>query len=168
VFALLFKEVDLPGIGKKFSVITANKEKVVVIIHLSGKREIYFFEKDDFDEPVCSFSLNEEEATQLGSILMGTYFKPEARDEKEMFMKNLVIEWVNIEQSSNMANKSIKELEIRKKTGTSVIAIIRNNETITNPSPDEIIKPDDTLVIVGNKDQIKKFFEIFYPVCEIK
>ncbi|WP_028950982.1 cation:proton antiporter regulatory subunit [Sulfurihydrogenibium subterraneum] len=165
---MLFKETDLPGIGKKFSVITANKEKVAVIIHISGKREIYFFNKDDYDEPMCSFSLNEEEATQLGSILMGTYFKPEAREEKEMFMKNLVIEWVNVEPSSVLANKSIKELEIRKKTGASVIAIIRNNETITNPSPDEIIKPGDTLIVVGNKDQIKKFFEVFYPVCEIK
>jgi TrkA domain protein len=168
VFAMLFKETELPGIGKKFSVITANKEKVAVIIHVSGKREIYFFSKDDFDEPMCSFSLNEEEAAQLGSILMGTYFKPEAKDEKEMFMKNLLIEWVNIDSSSFLAGKSIKELEIRKKTGASVIAIIRNNETITNPSPDEVIKSGDTLIIVGNKEQIKRFFEVFYPLCEIK
>ncbi|MGC9119906.1 MAG: cation:proton antiporter regulatory subunit [Sulfurihydrogenibium sp.] len=165
---MLFKETDLPGIGKKFSVITGNKEKVAVIIHFSGKREIYFFDKNDFDEPACAFSLNEDEAAQLGSILMGTYFKPEAQDEKEMFMKNLVIEWVNVDSGSCMVNKSIKELEIRKRTGTSVIAIIRNNETITNPSPDEIIKVGDTLVLVGNKEQIKRFFETFYPKCDLR
>lgn len=162
-----FKETDLPGIGKKFSVITANKEKISVIIHLSGKRELYFFSKDDFDEPMCSFVLTDEEANQLGSVLMGTYFKPEGEEEKEIFMKNLVIEWVNVDKDSQMAGKSIKDLQIRKKTGASVVSIIRDNQTITNPAPEEIIRAGDTLVIVGNKEQIEKFFQIFYPQCKI-
>jgi TrkA domain protein len=163
-----FKEVDLPGIGKKFSIITSGKEKVSVIIHLSGKREIYFFEKDDFDEPVCSFVLNKEEANQLGSVLMGTFFKPEAKEEKEMFLKNLIIEWISLEKGSPLINKSIKESEIRKKTGASVVAIIRGDLTITNPSPDEILREGDIIVLVGNKQQIEKFYEVFYPACEIR
>lgn len=163
-----FKETDLPGIGKKFSVITANKEKVSVIIHISGKREIYFFSKDDFDEPACSFVLSDEEANQLGSILMGTYFKPEAEEEKEMLMKDLIIEWVSVENNLPLTNKSIRELQIRKNTGTSVVSIIRKDKTITNPSPDEVIKEGDTLVIIGNKDQIEKFFQTYYPHCELR
>ncbi|MCX7737921.1 MAG: cation:proton antiporter regulatory subunit [Hydrogenothermaceae bacterium] len=162
-----FRETDLPGIGKKFSVITANKEKVSVIIHISGKREIYLFSKDDFDEPACSFVLSDEEANQLGSILMGAYFKPEGEEEKEMFMKNLVIEWVNVEKNLPITNRSIRELQIRKHTGVNVVSIIRGNQTITNPSPDEVIKEGDTLVIIGNKEQIERFFQTFYPHCEL-
>lgn len=163
-----FRETDLPGIGKKFSVITANKEKVSVIIHISGKREIYFFSKDDFDEPACSFVLTDEEANQLGSILMGTYFKPEGEEEREMFMKNLVIEWVNVEKNLPITNRSIRELQIRKHTGVSIVSIIRGNQTITNPSPDEVIKDGDTLVIIGNREQIERFFQTFYPHCELR
>lgn len=163
-----FRETDLPGIGKKFSVITANKEKVSVIIHISGKREIYFFSKDDFDEPACSFVLTDEEANQLGSILMGTYFKPEGEEEKEMFMKNLVIEWVNVEKNLPITNRSIRELQIRKHTGVSIVSIIRGNQTITNPSPDEVIKEGDTLVIIGNREQTERFFQTFYPHCELR
>jgi TrkA domain protein len=163
-----FKEVNLPGIGKKFSIITSGKEKVSVIIHLSGKREIYFFKKDDFDEPVCSFVLNEKEANQLGSVLMGTFFKPEAKEEKEMFLKNLIIEWISLEKGSPLINKSIKESEIRKKTGASIVAIMRGDLTITNPSLDEILREGDIIVLVGNKQQIEKFYEVFYPVCEIR
>lgn len=163
-----FKETNLPGIGKKFSVITANREKISVVIHLSGKRELYFFSKDDFDEPMCSFVLSDEEANQLGSVLMGTYFKPEGEEEKELFMKNLVIEWINVDASSPLANKSIRELGIRKKTGVTVVSIIRGNHTITNPMPEEIIKEGDTIVIIGSKEQTEKFFYIFYPSCEIK
>jgi len=163
-----FKEVDLPGIGKKFSIITLGKEKISVIIHLSGKREIYFFEKGDFDEPLCSFVLNEEEANQLGSVLMGTFFKPEAKEEKEIFLKNLIIEWISLEKGSPLINKSIKEFEIRKKTGASIVAIIRGDLTITNPSPDEILREGDIVVLVGNKQQIEKFYEVFYPACELR
>lgn len=163
-----FKETDLPGIGKKFSVITANKEKISVIIHLSGKRELYFFSKDDFDEPMCSFVLSDEEANQLGSVLMGTYFKPEGEEEKELFMRNLVIEWINVDGSSPLANKSIKDLQIRKRTGVTVVSIIRGSHTITNPMPEEVIKEGDTIIIIGNKEQTEKFFQIFYSSCEIK
>lgn len=163
-----FKETDLPGIGKKFSIITSTKDKVSVVIYLSGKREIYFFDRDDYDEPTCSFVLNDEEANQLGSVLMGTFFKPEAKEEKEMFLKNLIIEWITVEKTSILLNKSIKELNIRKKTDVSVVAIIRGELNILNPSPDEIIKEGDILVIVGNKDQIENFYKHFYPACEIK
>ncbi len=34
---------DLPGVGKKISFLTAEQQKVVVIIHHSGKRDLYFF-----------------------------------------------------------------------------------------------------------------------------
>jgi TrkA domain protein len=99
---------------------------------------------------------------------MGTFFKPEAKEEKEMFLKNLIIEWISLEKGSPLINKSIKESEIRKKTGASVVAIIRGDLTITNPSPDEILREGDTIVLVGNKQQIEKFYEVFCPACEIR
>jgi TrkA domain protein len=99
---------------------------------------------------------------------MGTFFKPEAKEEKEMFLKNLIIEWISLEKGSPLINKSIKESEIRKKTGASIIAIIRGDLTITNPSSDEILREGDIIVLVGNKQQIEKCCEVFYPTYEIR
>jgi len=155
------KETDLPGIGKKFSITTSHNDKIDVIIYINGKREIFIFEEDDFDEPVANVVLNEEEANQLGSILMGVYFKPETEKTKEYLLKNLVIEWIEVDENSPLVNHSLKDLQIRKKTGASVISIIRGDKTIVNPSPDEIIRKDDTLVLVGSKEQIEKFFKEF-------
>jgi len=155
------KETDLPGIGKKFSIITSHKDKIDVIIYLNGKREIFIFEEDDYDEPVANVVLNEEEANQLGSILMGVYFKPETEETKECLLKNLVIEWIEVDENSPLVNHTLKDLQIRQKTGASVISIIRGDKTIINPSPDEVIKKGDTLVLVGSREQIEKFFKEF-------
>jgi len=155
------KETDLPGIGKKFSIITSHKDKIDVIIYINGKRELFIFEKDDYDEPVANVILNEEEANQLGSILMGVYFKPETEETKECLLKNLVIEWIEVDENSPLVNHTLKDLQIRQKTGASVISIIRGDKTIINPSPDEVIKKGDTLVLVGSREQIEKFFKEF-------
>jgi len=152
-----FKESDLPGIGKKFSILTAAGDKLTVIIHITGKREIFVFEPDDFDEPSCDVVLTEEEANQLGSVLMGAYYRPEQEKEKEVLIENLAIEWVKIPPSSPLAGKSIREADIRKRAGVTVIAIIKENETIVNPKPDEVISAGDTVVIVGTREQVENF-----------
>jgi TrkA domain protein len=157
-----FKETELPGVGKKFSVITSKGDKISVVVHLSGKKELFYFEADDYDEPVCDIEMNDEEAKQLGSILMGTYFQPVQEDVKQLLLKNLIIEWVKVNENSPLKNKSIKEAEVRKKTGATIISIIRGDNTITNPLPDEVIRENDVLIVLGNKEQIKKFMKEFH------
>jgi len=156
-----FKETDLPGIGKKFSIITSKGDKVAVVIHLTGKREIFYFEEGDFDDPVCDIVLNEEEANQLGSVLMGAYFKPEQEKIKEVLLPNLAIEWVKVSENSPLANKSIAQSQIRKKTGVTIISIIRDGKSIINPLPDEIVYPGDELVLIGTREQIEHFMKEF-------
>ncbi|WP_029521197.1 cation:proton antiporter regulatory subunit [Persephonella sp. IF05-L8] len=156
-----FKESDLPGIGKKFSLVTQAGDKLTVIMHITGKREIFVFEPDDFDEPSCDVVLNEDEANQLGSILMGAYYRPEQEREKEVLIENLAIEWVKVPPNSPLAGKSIKEADIRRKAGVTVIAIIKKDETIVNPRPEEVISAGDTIVVVGTREQVENFMREF-------
>lgn len=151
-----FKETDLPGIGKKYTLQLANKQDIAIIIHLSGKREIFYFNDPD-EDPQFHFVMNEDEAQLVGSILLGSYFKPEQEQQKELLMDKLSIEWLTIENNCSLIGKSILQSEIRKLTGVTIIAIIRNKESIINPMPEEIIKEKDTLVIVGNREQTKVF-----------
>ncbi|WP_456402896.1 cation:proton antiporter regulatory subunit [Persephonella sp.] len=154
-----FRESDLPGIGKKFSIITADKFKISIVVHVTGKREMFIFEPDDYDEPLCDVVLTEEEANQLGSVLMGAYYRPEQEKEKELLIENLAIEWVKVPPDSSIAGKKIKESQIRQKTGVTVIAIMKKDETIVNPLPDEVIDSGDTIVIVGTREQVGRFMK---------
>jgi len=151
-----FKETDLPGIGKKYTISLTSGKDVAIVMHLSGNREIFYFDDPD-DDPKFHFVMNEEESQLLGSVLMGSYFKPEQEQQKDLLMGKLSIEWVTVEKNCSLISKSILQSQIRKQTGVTVIAIIRNNDTIINPSPDEIIQEKDTLVVVGNREQTKFF-----------
>lgn len=59
-----------------------------------------------------------------------------------------------------MKGKSIKELEIRNKTGANVIGMKRaDGEYIINPSPDTIMYNDSKLFVLGTHEQVLKFKE---------
>jgi TrkA domain protein len=153
-----FKEADLPGIGKKFTVKTSYNQILRIIIHFTGKREIFIYENED-EDAIYDLELSEDDASLIGSILMGTYFKPEQEKQKELILSKLSIEWVEVPKNNKLANCSILDNQIRKKTGVTIIAIIRGKNIILNLEPTEVIREGDTLVIVYKaiKPNIKEF-----------
>lgn len=154
------KESDLPGIGKKFTLELDSGVKLVVVIHSTGEREVFKFTQDN-DEPTSVTTLADEEARQLGAILSGTFFQPVVEEEHKLAMKNAKMEWIKIAPDSILANKKIDALDIRKKTGVSITTIIRGETVIPNPPSSEIITPQDTLIIIGNNEQVNNFISTF-------
>ncbi|MGB1206551.1 MAG: potassium channel family protein [Chitinophagales bacterium] len=64
--------------------------------------------------------------------------------------------------SESYTNKTIKELNIRKETGTNVIALKKaNGEYIINPSPNVMIESQMHLIVLGSRKQIKRFKEFW-------
>jgi CPA2 family monovalent cation:H+ antiporter-2 len=55
--------------------------------------------------------------------------------------------------------KTLRELNLRAKTDTTVIAIVRNGKTISNPTSIEQIHAKDTLVITGTHKSVDAAFE---------
>ena len=59
-----------------------------------------------------------------------------------------------------MAEKSLRELDIRAKYNVSAIAIVREGDIIISPSSDQIIHKGDLLVVIGNREDLGKFSNI--------
>ncbi|MDI6710887.1 MAG: cation:proton antiporter regulatory subunit [Thermoanaerobacterales bacterium] len=142
-----FREADLPGLGKKYSLRTHRKENLSIVIHHDGKRELYIM--DRHDEPLASITLQDDEARQVGAILSGAFFKPKAVEDLEVAIEGLRIEWFKLTEGSPLAGRSIGELGIRHKTGVSIIAIIRGEDSIPNPGPDCVLQEGDTIVALA-------------------
>lgn len=149
------KTGDLPGIGKRYSFATAEGEQLVVILHQAGHREIYHFAEADQDDPDLVLKLSDEEARQLGTILLGVDYQPVADDRVELLLKSVRIEWVRVAPESNLANKTILDSQVRSTTGATIIGIHRGDRMIGSPDVHEVIRPGDTLMIIGNREQTK-------------
>lgn len=72
---------------------------------------------------------------------------------EEIYLSNL---------PEDMRNKSMRELEIRNRTGANIIGFKNaDGEYVINPSPDTIMIPTAKLFVLGTEDQVQKFKNAF-------
>jgi voltage-gated potassium channel len=61
----------------------------------------------------------------------------------------------------NLRGKSIRELEIRNKTGANVIGYkTSDGEYIINPGPEMMMKPDSKLFVLGTREQVENLMKV--------
>ncbi|AQY42676.1 cation:proton antiporter regulatory subunit [Bacillus thuringiensis] len=150
------RESELPGIGYKFHIVTKDNNKMVIVIHDDGRREMYHFDSDH-EESIFSVSLCDSEARKLAAILGGMVYKPQALETIEMAFEGITIEWFKVENKAFAIEKTIGQLEIRKIYNVTVIAIIRENmKKLFNPGPESVIENGDMLVVSGERNEVKK------------
>jgi TrkA domain protein len=152
-------EADVPGVGKKFELELGGEERVIVLIHHDGKREVYLRPSENADSEKL-LSLDGKRARQLGSILEGAYFQPVEMDEVQVPLGEAIIEWVDVDPSSPVVGESLRTSNVRERTGASVIAIQRGEETLSNPKPETTIEADDILVTIGTRDEQQALSDI--------
>lgn len=150
------KEHDLPGVGKKYAITTNEEDRMTVIIHNTGHREIYHFKRGE-DYPFYAIRLQDPEARKLGAILGGAYFQPPVAESMDMVLERLSIEWVKVDAGSPLAGQTLEGAAIRQQTGASVIAVLRDGQAHPNPQPSERIEIGDTLMVVGDREQVQRF-----------
>jgi TrkA domain protein len=150
-------ESDLPGVGKKFEVDLDDGSRLVIVTHNTGKREVFRRPDPDSDSEKL-FELSDTLARQVGTILEGAYFQPVRSQSIETVLgEDTLIEWVQVDDDSSVAGKTLAEAGVRQRTGVSVLAIQRGEETITNPGADTEIRADDTLIVVGSREGCRSF-----------
>lgn len=94
--------------------------------------------------------------THIRSISLGEFHekdivnKPTVLDE----FPNVTIQAVRVETGSLAEGKSIIEIDLRKKTGATLLAIKRNDEIIEHPVPEIRFLGDDIAYLLGNPEQV--------------
>ena len=145
-------ETEVPGVGKKFELEVGGGERLVVLIHHDGKREVYRRPDPDADSEKL-FSVSGETARKLGSIIEGAYFQPVETDEVQVPLGDAFIEWLDLDPGSDLVGQTLAEADLRQETGVSVLAVQRDAETYPNPGPDFELVDGDVLVTLGTSDE---------------
>jgi TrkA domain protein len=152
-------EQDLPGIGRRYDLVAGKGQRVALIIHHSGRRDFYTFDRHS-DEPTCAVEFSDDQARRIGAILGGAFFKPAVVEEIEDIVGEFVVDWVTLPDDATAVGRSIADLQIRRQTGFSVVAIVRGKKAITAPHPDEVLRTGDRLVVVGRHADLPKFVDL--------
>ncbi|HEY8543792.1 MAG TPA: TrkA C-terminal domain-containing protein [Acidimicrobiales bacterium] len=148
----------LPGIGHRYDLRAVDGGRVVVVVHHSGRRDVYTFTPGG-EEPDAVVTLTDSQARTLGAILGGAYFKPAVVEEIEAVIGGLLIDWITLEPQARGVGKTIAELKIRQTTGMTIVAIVRKHapEPLIAPPPDERLEAGDQLVVIGRQEDLPRF-----------
>jgi monovalent cation:H+ antiporter-2, CPA2 family len=66
-------------------------------------------------------------------------------------------EWVRVPEESAITGKTIGELGIRNRIGASVVAVVRGEEVLPNPGPQESFRGGDVVGVLGTAEQRTSF-----------
>ena len=149
------REQELPGIGRRYSV-DADADEVSIVIHHSGRRDIYLADTTGHQPPAVA-TLSDDQARRLGAVLAGAYFQPTLTRQIEAVVGGLLIDWVTLRPDSPGAGRSIADLQVRRETRMTIVALLRGDDVVVVPEPTEVLQAGDRGVIVGRPEDLDGF-----------
>ncbi|MDI6567174.1 cation:proton antiporter regulatory subunit, partial [Bacillus subtilis] len=79
-----------------------------------------------------------------------------------MAFSDLIIEGCKVEKGAKSIGRTLGELAVRQNYDVTVIAIIKHNQDkLLNPGADALIEENDTLVLSGERNHLKKLSHQF-------
>jgi TrkA domain protein len=152
-------EVKLPGVGVRYEFETNENRRIGVISHRTGLREIYVSRKEDPDEFDRVLGLAPDDARTLAELLGATRVAQQLA-ELQQRIEGLVIDWLPVRADSAYAGHPIGDARIRTRTGVSVVAIVRGEEAVPAPGPEEVLHSGDYLVVVGTSRGVEETVQL--------
>lgn len=153
-------ETPLPGVGARFDFTTRRGQRVGVISHKSGDRELLIYGRDDPDACAYTIRFDDDDLRVLGELL-GAAHVVERVAAIPYTVEGLAIDWLNVSRGSELVGRTLAEIELRTRTGVSVVAVIRANDTVPSPDADFVLEAEDTAVVVGTAEGIRASIELF-------
>jgi len=138
--------VRLPGVGTRVDFVDADGTPFCVVNRDDGTVELYL--PADGDDRT-TIHLSDAVARALGALLAGHYeLTPTLPVRADRVLGGLSFDWVHIPPGGHATGRSIAELEVRKRTGATVVAVLRGSVPIVAPDPTVRFEAGDDAVIV--------------------
>lgn len=156
------RETKLPGVGVRHEFTSKSGDDLGVIVHRDGRREILRYDSDDADACSTMMTLSPSDARTL-SELLGASQVTEVVAAVQQELEGLAIEWLAVEEGSPALEHTIGGGQYRTRTGASVVAVIRDQESIPAPGPDFSFLVGDLIVAVGTPEGVAALRQLVHP-----
>lgn len=151
-------ETQLPGVGVRHEFATVAGERVAVLTHRTGRREIALYDRADPDSCRTVLHLNPDDTRTLAELLGGGPLSEAAAGVQRL--AGVAIDWVPINADSGHAGSTIGDARLRTRTGSSVVAVIRGDETLPAPGPEIVLHANDIVVAVGTPEGLRQLRDL--------
>ena len=155
-------EIPLPGIGVRYEFVTQDGDRVAVVHHRSGVRELVLFERDDPDTSHDLLRLGPEDSRTLAELL-GVSQVAKDLAELERDVEVLAVDRLPLGAASPFDGKAIGDTRARTRTGVSIVAVLRGDQAHPAPGPEFALRGGDTLVVVGTPRGIEELAILLRP-----
>lgn len=147
------KETLLPGVGLRYELDNSDGDRIGVIAYRRGDFEVLLYTADDPDAARRVFRLTDREAEALAQIL-GAPRMVESYADLTKEIPGLEAGQVEVGDASPYLGRPLGDTKARTRTGASIVAIVRDDQVLASPGPEEPLRAHDVLVVIGTADGI--------------
>ncbi len=148
-------ETLLPGVGMRYELTTRSEQHIAIVVYRDGNSEIVEYTKEDPDASTTLLELDQAEADTVAEILGAPRFARKLADLTRE-IPGLHTEPVRLPSTSVYVGKTLGETHCRTLTGASIVAIVRGDQVISSPEPDQVLLAGDTLIVIGTSAGMQK------------
>ena len=98
--------------------------------------------------------------------LRGLRLQGKRLDELTQFLVGTTTDTLLILEGSPAVGQTLAGLEVRQKSGVTVIAVVRDGQSFHNPAPDFRLASGDILVLLGSHKELDEAMWLFSPLAE--
>lgn len=147
-------ETRLPGVGVRHEFVSSSGQRIAVVSLRSGRRELAVYRGDDPDACTTILELDPEDTAVLAEILGAPQVAAAVTAMQRI--EGLAIDWIRVEARSAAAGATIGAGRYRTRTGASVVAVLRDEETHAAPGPEFELRAGDVVVAVGSPEGLEQ------------
>ena len=153
------QETQLPGVGVRHDFVTKSGERVGMISHRTGHRELLIYDSDDPDSCKETLRLEEDDVRTLNDLLGGSHVT-EGLAKLQEDVEGLTIDWVPVRNTSRCQGRTLRDIGLRADMGASIVAVLRDEEAVPSPPLDYVLHEGDTAVVIGTADGARQMLAL--------
>lgn len=155
-------ETLLPGVGRRYEFVLDDGQRLCIVSTRDDHYIVSTFDSTDPDVGRTLFELDEDEAVTMAEILGAPRIAVKLADLTRE-VPGLASEQVEIAPESAFAGRTLGDTQLRTRTGSSVVALVRDDRVKASPEPGQDLMGGDVLIVIGTREGIAKARAILEP-----